>query len=104
MAMKLTWRDIIAAVLAVTGGIVFYAKLHSYSWALIGSWKGALVVIAVIGLGILVTYLVDFFRNEAMISFGEMVLWAAAGTVVIASLLATTTEAMFIWSSGLIGL
>lgn len=102
--MKFSWRDVVVSILAIAGGIVAFAKLQSYSWALIGSWKGALGVIAVIGLAIWATYSIDWFRGEAVEAAGEMVLWVTAATVVVASLFAATSKAEFVWSVGLIGL
>lgn len=102
--MKLTWRDILASLLAVLGGVLVFAKLQSYQWWLIGSWKGALGVVGMVGLAILATYAVDWFRNESLGVIPEMILWLAAATVVIGSLFATTTKAQFVWSACLIGL
>lgn len=102
--MKLTWRDTVATIFAILGSVVVYAKLQSYSWWLLGSWGGALGVVAVIGLAIVVLYCVDWFLNATLGVFGEMVLWILAATVTIGSLFATTTEAEFVWSSVLVGL
>lgn len=101
--MKLSWRDVLAAFLVALGSVVVYAKLQSYSWWLIGSWKGALGVVAVIGLAIAGTYMVDWFRNEGLGIVWEMMLWIAAATTVVGSLFATTNKTEFIWSSVLIG-
>lgn len=102
--MKISWRDIAAAVLAIIGGVVVFAKEQSYSWWLIGSWKGALGVVAVLGLAILALYSVDWAENGSPVVLSEILLWTLAGLVTLGSLLATTTEAEFIWSSSLIGL
>lgn len=102
--MKLTWRDIVAAVLAVTGGVVVFAKLQSYTWWLIGSWKGALGVLAVLGLGILLTNIVDLVKLADMGSVSELFVWLIAATVVIASLAAATTRLEFIYGAVFVGL
>lgn len=102
--MKLSWRDTLAAMLAVLGGVVVFAKLNSYSWWLIGSWKGALGVVAVIGLAILATYFIDWIRDESTGVIGEMILWLAAIAVTAGSLLAVTNRLEFVWSAVLIGL
>lgn len=102
--MKLSWRDVLAALLAVFGAVVVFAKLQSYSWWLLGSWKGALGVVAVVGLAILAIYLIDWFRSETLGTMGEMFLWFGAATVVIGSLFATTTKAEFICSASAVGL
>lgn len=101
--MKTIYRDSIATLLAVVGGVVMFAKLNSYSWWLIGSWTGALSVLAVLGLAILLTNAVDLFRNSDESVLVEFSLWLAATTVTVASLFAATTKAEFIWSGGLIG-
>lgn len=101
--MKLSWRDILTSVLAITGGVVVFAKLQSYSWVLIGSWKGALGVISVLGLAIAVTYMIDWLRDETLVPLGEMLLWLAAATVSIGSMFTTTTRGEFVSSAILIG-
>lgn len=102
--MKLSWRDVLAAFFAALGSVVVYAKLQSYSWWLLGSWKGALGVVAVTGLAIAGTYMVDWSRNEGLGIIWEMMLWIAAAITVIGSLFATTNKTEFIWSAILIGL
>ena len=102
--MKLIRRDIVAAIFAVTGAVVFFAKLQSYSWWLIGSWKGALGVLAVLGTAILVTYITDLLEMTYVANIAELLLWLAAATMVIAGLLSTTSRAEFVSSAIFIGL
>lgn len=102
--MKLSWRDVLAALFAAVGATVVFAKLNSYSWWLIGSWKGALGVISVVGLAILATYLIDWARNEGLGTIWEMFAWIVAATTVVGSLFATTNKAEFVWSAALIGI
>lgn len=102
--MRLSWRDALATALAIFGGVVVFAKLQSYSWWLIGSWKGALGVIATTGLAIVATYAVDWFGNESLAPFAEMFLWMATATVAIGSLFSTTTKAEFVGTASMIGL
>lgn len=86
------------------GFIVVIAKMQSYSWWLLGSWKSALAVIAVLGLGILLTNiqeLVKVFNTSTII---QAVLWIAAATVVVGSLFSQTTQAEFLASAVLIGI
>ena len=101
--MKTTFRDVIAAILAVVGGVVMFAKLQSYNWWLIGSWRGALGVLAVLGLGILLTNIVEVVRMEDGAAVGEFALWAVAAAVTVVSLVVATTQAEFIWSGIAIG-
>jgi len=102
--MKTIYRDSISAILVVIGAVVMFAKLSSFSWWLIGSWTGALGVLAVIGLAILLTNVVDLFNTSDESVLAESSLWLAAATVTVTSLFAVTTKAEFIWSGALIGL
>lgn len=102
--MKLTWRDTVAAVLAVTGAVVVFAKLQSYSWWLISSWKDALGVLAVLGVGILLTNIVELVKMADLAGIGELFLWLIAATVVISGLFSATTKAELIVGTVFIGL
>lgn len=102
--MKVLYRDIAAATAAVVGGVAMFAKLNSYSWWLIGSWKGAIGVLAVLGLAIMLTNIVEIFREADAPALGELFAWLFAGTVAVASLFATTsTKLEFIWTGVVIG-
>lgn len=102
--MKFSWKDTLASIFAVFGGVVAFAKLKDYSWPLLGSWKGALGVIAVTGLAILLTYVVDFVESTDVGILGVTLAWITAATVIVASLFATTTQAEFVWSTILVGI
>ena len=102
--MKLSWRDVLATLLAIAGGVIVFAKLQSYSWAMIGSWRGALGVIAVLGLGMGAVYFVDWIRSETLGVVWEIFLWAVAGTVTIANMASKTSKAGFVWSAVMIGI
>lgn len=102
--MRLSWRDMLAALLLTFGGVVVFAKLQSYSWWLLGSWKGALGVVGVIGLAIMATYIIDWFENDGLGVVWEILLWITAATAVVGSLFATTNKTEFVWSAALIGL
>jgi len=101
--MKTIYQDSISIALALLGAIVAFAKLNSYSWWLIGSWKGALAVMAVIGLAIMLLNVREIFRMNDGAAVAEFSAWTLAGLVTIASLLVETTKAEFIWSIILIG-
>lgn len=96
-------RDTLSSLVAVVGAVVVFARLESYKWWLIGSWKGALGVIAVLGLALLLINVMELFRFAILPNFVETFLWIAAATVVIASLFSTTTKLEFIWSAALVG-
>jgi hypothetical protein len=101
--MKLSWRDMLATIVALCGAVVVFAKLRSYSWWLIGSWKGALGVMAVLGLAVAGLYAIDWVSNQTMAPLGEMFLWGMAAVTIFVSLFASTTKAEFIWSATLLG-
>ncbi len=97
------YRDILSIALAILGGVVMFAKLSSYSWVLIGSWAGALGVIAVIGLAIFLLNSLELLKLSDNAAIVEFSVWVAAAVVIVASLGATTTRAEFIASGSLIG-
>lgn len=101
--MKLSWRDVVATIVTLFGAVVVFAKLQSYSWWLIGSWKGALGVISVLGLVVAALYAIDWVRNETMAPLGEMLLWGAAAVMAVVGMFVTTTKAEFVWTASLIG-
>jgi hypothetical protein len=100
--MKGMWKEIVSSVIAVVGLVVVFARLESYNWWLIGSWKGALGVIAVLGLVVFAINAVEMFRFEAWPSFIETFMWVIAATFVVASLFTKTTRDEFITSAVLI--
>lgn len=102
--MKLSWRDSVASLLALGGATVVYARLGSYTWWLIGSWRGALGAVAGIGIVIAGLYSADCFDDAALSSLSEMLLWLAAATVTIGSLFADTTKAEFLTSAAFIAM
>ena len=102
--MKTSTRDMLATLYAVIGAVVVFAKLQSYSWWLIGSWKGALGVVAVLGLGILLVNFAEVFRSVDVPGVLESFMWIIVGTVVIAGLFSATTKLVFLSSALLVGL
>jgi FlaA1/EpsC-like NDP-sugar epimerase len=97
--MKTSIRDLLSGVLVILSAVVLFAKLQSYSWWLIGSWKGALGVIAVLGVGMFLANLMELIRFADIPSFLETFMWAVAATVILGSLFSTTTKAEFVSSS-----
>jgi len=75
--MKLTWRDIVTAALAVAGGAVVYAKFYDYSWAMIGSWRSSVAVLAIAGLAMFAFSGFDF-ANRSILNIGEIFLGIVA--------------------------
>jgi hypothetical protein len=102
--MKRMWTDALSTLFVVAGAVVVFAKLQSYDWWLIGSWKGALGVLAVLGLGILLTNITELVKLADTASFFETFAWLVVATVVIGSLSVTTTKLEFVTSGALIAL
>ena len=101
--MQSTYRDITSAVLAIVGGVVVFARLESYHWWLIGSWKGAVGVLSVLGLAIMLTNILELVRFSDIPSSLEALLWLGAATAAIASLFSTTTKSEFVVTAIAIG-
>lgn len=101
--MKLSWRDAAATIVILIGAVVVYAKLQSYSWWLIGSWKGALGVITILGLLIAALYAIDWVGKQTTATLYEVFLWGMAAVTALVSLLVVTTKAEFVWTAVLIG-
>jgi uncharacterized membrane protein len=104
--MKLSWRDTVNTLLVILGALAVYGKLHTYSWWLIGSWKGAVATIGGLGLIMLLVSLSEV-REEVTdlrnwINFGESVLWLAAVVLVVIGLFAAS-RAMFYTTAIVLG-
>jgi hypothetical protein len=103
--MNTTWKDLASTAFIIAAGVVVFAKLQEYTWWLIGSWKGALAVLAALGVGMLVVNIQQLLEFETLANAGEIILWAATITMFIASLVvATTTKAEFLVSAGLLAI
>ena len=86
--MKFSWRDIAVTLLAIAGGAIFWAKAYSYSWAVIGSWRSSVAVLALIG--VLMTVFSGFdYRNLSVLNMTEMVFWAAGAVLAIVGMTGT---------------
>lgn len=89
--MKLSWRDIVTTLLALAGGAVVYAKFYDYSWAVIGSWRSAVAVLAAIGV-LMFAFSAFDFANRSILNIGEMVVGVAAiGLAVTGMIFASST-------------
>lgn len=87
--MKLSWKDLVTTILAILGGAVVYAKIYDYPWAVIGSWRSATMVMAVIGLAIL-AYSNFNFANRSILNVAEMLFGVVAlGLAVVGSIVAS---------------
>jgi len=102
--MNTTWRDFASTALVTAGGVIMFAKLQEYSWWLIGSWKGALGVLAAFGAGLLIINIQQLLQFETVANAIEIIVWAGAIAMVTTSMLVTTTKAEFIVSGALFGI
>jgi membrane-bound ClpP family serine protease len=94
LAMNLSWRDYASAILAVLGGAVVFAKIQGYSWALIGSWKGAVATLGVIGLLMLLLNVAEMSDLRNWVNWSEALLWILAAAFIVTGLF-VASEAMF---------
>lgn len=94
--MRRAWKDVLSSVLAAAGGVVVFAKLESYHWWLIGSWKGAVGVLAVLGLTMALTNVGELRKFTDAPSVLETYLWLLSAIAVAGSLLSTTTKPEFV--------
>ena len=93
--MKLSWRDIVTTILALAGGAVVYAKFYNYSWALIGSWRSAVAVLA--GIGVLMFAFSAFdFANRSILNVSEMLTGIVAIGLAITGMIATSEPIFYI--------
>ena len=92
--MNLSWRDTFSTILAAAGGVEVFAKLRDYSWWLIGSWKGAVAVLGVLGLGMLLANMGELTDWRNWVNWSEVALWLGAAVLVVIGLFAAS-QAMF---------
>lgn len=81
--MNLSLRDALTTVLAILGGIVVFAKIQSFNWSIISTWKSALLVLGIIGLLMLALNAVELLDADNWVNWGEAVLWIAAAVLIV---------------------
>ena len=99
--MKLSWKDIITTLLVIGGGAIVYAKINSYSWAVIGSWRSSVAVVALIGLVMFAFSSFDF-TNRSILNIVEMWLLLAAAVFAIVGVI-VTSQFVFYALAGVLG-
>ncbi len=88
--MKLSWRDAVTAVLVISGAAIVYAKFYEYSWAVIGSWRSAVAVLA--GLGLVMLLVTGFdTENKSWLNIGEMVFGLVAAGLAVIGMIVTSS-------------
>lgn len=100
--MKLSWRDTVSTLLVVVGGVVVWAKYLDYSWAILGSWRSATAVLAVIGVLMFAVSTFDF-KNYSILNLSEMVLGAVAVGLAMTGMI-FTSEPIFYTLAAIIGI
>lgn len=98
--MKLSWRDIVTTLLAISGAAVVYAKFYEYSWAVVGSWRSAAGVVALIGLGMFVFSSFDF-SNRSILNEGEKALGAIAILLALTGMIVTSQPVFYVLAATL---
>ncbi len=92
--MKLSWRDMVTTAFMLAGGAIVYAKFYEYSWAVIGSWRSAVAVIAAAGLGMFLFSRFDF-SNFSILNIVEMLVGFLAIGAALAGMLVTSELAFY---------
>ena len=81
----LSWRDFATTVMAIIGGTIVYARLQDWNWWLVGSWRGAIAALAVIGIAMCATNAGDI-QNKSWLSRIETWLAVLSVAVIVAGL------------------
>jgi hypothetical protein len=63
---KLTTKDLVTTIALAIGGAIVYAKYYNFSWAVVGSWRSATVVIAGLGAVIFGLSSYDFAKQAGL--------------------------------------
>ena len=84
--MKLSWRDIVTTLLLAMGSVILYAKLQDYSWWLVGTWRGTVAALGVLGVAMCITAAGDP-ENRSILNRLETYLGFFAGIGIIAGLI-----------------
>ena len=110
--MRLTWRDGVAALFAVTVGLIILAVTQSWGWPLLGSYRAGIIALALVGVPMCLIGGYAFwdspaFRHPRLILKDPFLTVAAAlGLVAVAVLvvwLATGTQAPFVGLAAVMG-
>lgn len=100
--MSLGWRDILNTLLAAAGFTEVWAKMHSYTWWFIGSWKGAMATLGVLGLVLFIVNASELADLDNWFNFGESLLWVAAAAIVVTGLF-TASQGLFVSAAIVMG-
>ena len=84
--MRLSWKDLAGTLLVGAGFAAVWARLYDYTWWFVGSYRGAMAAIGVLGLVMLAINVSELFDTENWANFGESVLWIGAAALVATGL------------------
>jgi hypothetical protein len=93
--MKLGWMDAVGTLLVATGATAVWAKLYDYTWWFIGSWKGAVATLGVIGLVMFANAVRELVDLDNWANFGESILWLGAAAIAVTGLF-VASKALFV--------
>jgi hypothetical protein len=100
--MKLSWKDFANTLLVGAGFAAVWARLYDYTWWFVGSFKGAMATIGVLGLVMLLVNVSELYDTENWANFGESILWLGAAALVITGLF-VASKALFISAAIVMG-
>jgi len=98
--MRLSWRDFVTTVLAISGGAIVYAKFYEYSWAMIGSWRSAAAMLTGIGL-LMVIFSAFDVSNGSVLNMGEMLAGIFALLIALIGISVTSSPVFYILATTL---
>jgi len=87
--MKLSWKDLVTTLLAVSGGAIVYAKFYNYAWAGLGSWRSSVAALAIVGVVMFAFSSFDF-SNFSILNLGEMFVGIIAVGLALTGMIATS--------------
>ena len=87
--MKLSFKDVATTIVAIVVAVGLVAKLRSYDWAFIGSWKGAVGTLGILGFLMLLFDEADFLRFNSWGMFEGLFALVGAGLLVAGLLVAS---------------
>lgn len=92
--MKLSWRDLFTTIIAAAVVVILVAKLRSYDWTFLDSWKSAVGVLGVFGGLMAIFDESDFTRLNTWSAIEGILVLAGIGLVIAGLLVAS--KALFV--------
>lgn len=89
--MKLSWRDLFTTIFAIAIAVVLVAKLRSYDWRFLETWKSAVGVLGVGGLLMVLFDEADFTKLNYWSAFEGLIVLTGIGLFTAGLLVASKT-------------